>query len=78
MADALAETFDLLLKPCSSPCPYSILRLSSIREAINEFKTLTKEKALALYNYLKSNSQKYEKPFYEEVITEMEKHLAKG
>ncbi|MEM5882688.1 MAG: hypothetical protein QXQ77_00400 [Candidatus Aenigmatarchaeota archaeon] len=78
MADALAETFDLLLRPRSFSCPYSIVRLSSIRKAIDEFKTLTKEKALALYNYLKNNSQNYEKSFYEEVITEMEKHLAKG
>ncbi|MCS7105738.1 MAG: hypothetical protein NZ942_00240 [Candidatus Aenigmarchaeota archaeon] len=78
MQESLLEVFDLLLKFCNCPCPYSIFRQSSIREALKEFKTLTKEKALAIFNYLKRNSMNYETLAYQQVIKEMEKHLSKG
>ncbi|MFH8132266.1 MAG: hypothetical protein QW321_01515 [Candidatus Aenigmatarchaeota archaeon] len=78
MSQLLIETFELLLKSCNFPCPYSIFRGISIEEALKEFRALPKWEALVVYNYLKKNYTSYDKEPYSEVIAEMEKCLARS
>lgn len=77
MSESLIETLEMLLKPNSCPCPYALFRLSCIRNALDQVKSLTKDKFLKVYNYLRKNYEEYDEAVYKEVINETEEHLKK-